>query len=60
MYTRKAGRLQVRTNEALDRRLDKAREVTDRPVSQIVREAITEKLDRLAKRHPELLAKKAA
>ena len=44
----------VRTDEPFDKRLDKAADLTGRSVSDLAREAITEKLDRLSKRYPEL------
>jgi predicted DNA-binding protein len=46
--------LNFRVSEEFSERLNKASEILDIPYSQIVREAVNEKLERLAKRHPEL------
>jgi predicted transcriptional regulator len=50
--------LRIRKDSRLDRQLDqrmrKASEVLEKPVSQILREAIKAELDRLARKHPEL------
>lgn len=48
--------IQFRTSDDLRKRLAIASAITDVPKSQIVREAINEKLARLAKTHPELAA----
>lgn len=40
--------------EDLLARLSRAAEISDRPASQIAREAISEKLDELAERFPEI------
>ena len=48
--------LNVKAPREMRDRLIKATEVTDIPYSRIIRQAINEKLDQLAKRHPELRA----
>jgi len=52
--SKKDTRLYMRASSELRERLDKASEVLDTPASQIIREAIDEKLAKLAKRHPAL------
>ena len=46
----------LRADSTLTGRLERASELTDRPSSQLVREAINEKLNKLARRFPELKA----
>jgi predicted transcriptional regulator len=46
----------VRADADLTERLEKAAELLDRPGSQLVREAVNEKLNKLARRFPELKA----
>lgn len=46
--------LNLRVSEDFNDRLARASEVLDVPYSQIVREAVTEKLDALEKEHPEI------
>lgn len=43
-----------RVNDELIDRLFRASRATDRPAAQIVREAIREKLDELAAKHPQI------
>ena len=43
-----------KATDAFVQRLLRAAAVTDRPASQIAREAISEKLDELAERYPEI------
>jgi len=52
--SKKDTRLYIRASGDHKERLNKASEILDTPASQIVREAIDEKLSKLAKRHPEL------
>lgn len=44
--------LNVRTSEEFKRRLDRAAEILDVPASQIVREGVNERLERLAMANP--------
>lgn len=50
----KQQRIHIRAEEELKDRLAKAAEVVDAPASQIIREAIVEKLAKLSRKHPEL------
>lgn len=50
----KEKRLNLRTTEEFRERLNRAAKVLDKPASQIIREAIDEKLERLERRHPAL------
>lgn len=52
----KDSQLQVRIDRTLKLRLKRAGNATDTPPAQIVREAIKEKLDRLAEQYPDLRA----
>lgn len=46
----------MRADSELEARLKKASQILDRSMSQIIREATKEKLDEMAKWHPELRA----
>lgn len=46
--------LNLRVSEDFFERLNKAATLLDIPYSQLVREAVNEKVQRLAKQHPEL------
>lgn len=52
--SKKTVMLNFKGSEGFRERLQKAAEVLDKPYSQIVREATSEKLDELATEHPEL------
>ena len=54
MKQKKNTRLNLKTTEDFIQRLMRAAAITDRPASQIAREAINEKLDELAERFPEI------
>lgn len=46
-------RVHIRASSELFERLDLAAELTDKPKSQIIREALNEKLKRIARSYPE-------
>jgi len=50
--------LNLRVSEEFNERLARASEVLDIPYSQIVREAVSEKLDVLEAEHPEIKRRK--
>lgn len=52
----KSKMLFIRSDRDLEQRLKRAARILDRPMSQIIREAMKEKLDQLAEIHPELKA----
>jgi len=52
--TNKDEALYLRVDKPFFERLRRAADVADRSMSQIVREAVKEKLDVLARKHPEL------
>lgn len=52
--------LNFRVSAELAKRLRDASRSLDRPASQLVREAIVEKLEQLAQKHPELQEQAAA
>jgi len=54
MKQKKDSRWNFKATEEFIDRLNRAAEVTDRPASQIVREAINEKLDELAQHFPQI------
>jgi predicted DNA-binding protein len=54
MSKQKRRLMNLRVTDEFAARLNRAAEVIDRPVSQIVREAVNEKLEQLARKHPEL------
>ncbi len=51
---KKAERIHIRAEEDLKAQLARAAEVAGAPVSQIIREAVTEKLAKLSRKHPEI------
>lgn len=54
MKQKKVTRWNFKATEEFVGRLMRAAEITDRPASQIAREAISEKLDELAERFPQI------
>jgi predicted transcriptional regulator len=50
--SKKDARLHLRASSDLAERLRRASEITDMPTSQIMREAVVEKLARLAEQYP--------
>lgn len=51
--------LNLRVSDEFNDRLARAAEALDIPYSQIVREAVTEKLDQLETEHPEIKKRRA-
>ena len=49
-------KINIRVSRELAERLSKASQVTERPASQIAREAVSEKLNQLAEQFPQLAA----
>ena len=60
MSTEKTKLFNFRVSDEFARRLQQAARVVDQPASQIVREAVREKLEQLAQKHPELREQAAA
>jgi predicted DNA-binding protein len=57
---KKDARIHIRASSELAERLSQASELADVPASQLIREAVDEKLDKLSKRFPALRREESA